>query len=367
MKFLRFFLLLTILGGLGWGGWWWYSQRTERSNEAHIPSHQMASATQRDIESLLVIYGDVAPEVQVEVKSEVGGRIKRIHARAGDEIERGALLIEIDDSELQNERASALTEVEGARLSAEKTQRNFERAASLHEEKLISREIYENLEADLKIAQNVLERAKSRLELVEERLSKTRIHAPTEGTLLAVYIQEGQVVTGAGSVNAGTSLMLVANLGKLRVNSHVNQIDVARIHRGQTVYLTNNAIPGERMEATIDFIAPVASTRNNVKGFALEVGILETHPMLRPGMTVSVNVPLGSAPDAISVPVGAVFEDEQEGSVVWVVNEERRAEKRRVRVGLSDLFYAEIQEGLAAGETILLVRPSEVEGLQGKS
>ncbi len=368
MKHPRSIFFLLVIALLGGGGWWLWTQReTALAEEPDIPSHQLTSASRRNIESKLTVYGDVSPAVQVEVKPEVGGKVKKIHAAPGDKIQAGDLLLEIDDSELQNEKAAALTEVEGAKLSAAKTRRNFERSAALFEEKLISREIYENLDADLKLAENNLDRATRRLEIVEERLRKTRIHAPIDGTLLTLYVQEGQVVSAAASVNSGTSLMLVANLDRLLVDSHVNQVDVARIQRGKSVYLANDAIPGERMPARIAFIAPVASTKNNVKGFAIEVAIERVHPMIRPGMTVSIHVPLGTASDAVTVPVGAVFDDEEAGSVVWVVNEARRAEKRRVDVGLSDLFFAEIKDGLQPGETILLVRPSDVPALAKKS
>jgi len=360
-KFLRTLTFLTLFAALAFGGWWWWSKRTPAlAAEDVIPDHQIAEASRRQIESKLTVYGDVAPAFQVEVKSEVGGKVKKIHAQPGDQVKRGQLLMEIDDAELQNEKAAAMAEVEGAQLEVEKTSGNFERAAALYEEALISKEIYENLEADLKIAQNKLDRADRRLQIVEERLSKTFIHAPANGTVLTLYVQEGQVVSAAASVNSGTSLMMVADLDRLLVHSHVNQVDVARIQQGKRVFLASDTIPGERMPARISFIAPVASRKNDIKGFAIEVAVERVHPMIRPGMTVSVNVPLGKADDAITVPVGAVFEDEEEGQVVWVVNEQRRAEKRRVDVGLSDLFFAEIKDGVEPGESILLVPPSQL-------
>lgn len=367
MKIIRSLIILLLVAGAGFGSWWLWVNKPLAEADSFIPDHQLAEASVRSIESKLTVYGDVAPAVQVEVKSEVGGKVKKLHSLPGDQVRQGDLLMEIDDSELQNEKAAAMAEVEGARLEAEKARGNFERAAALFEENLITTEVHENLRADLQISENDLDRAERRLQIVEERLNKTLIHSPADGTVLTLYVQEGQVVTAAASVNAGTSLMMVADLDRLLVHSHVNQVDVARIERGKRVFLSSDAVPGDRMPARIAFIAPVASTKNNVKGFAIEVAVERVHPMIRPGMTVSVDVPLGEANDAVTVPVGAVFSDDDEGQVVWVVNDERRAEKRRVDVGLSDLFFAEIKEGLQPGESILLVPPKQLDGVTKRS
>jgi len=334
-----------------------FKKSQKKPDDVAYTAKQLAPVERRDIESKLVIYGDVTPAVQIDVKAEVGGRIRTIHVEAGDVVNKGDLLLEVDDTELQNEKKAALTEVEGARIASEKTRRNYERARQLYDEKLISLEIFDNLKADLDIGLNNLTRSERRLEIVEERLSKTRILSPASGTILALSVQEGQVVIPAASVNSGTSLMLVADLENLLVDSHVNQVDVAKIRKDQNVTLTSDALRNVKMPARIAFIAPVASTKNNVKGFRIEVAIEEAPQEIRPGMTVAVNVPLGEAKDAISVPVGAVFSDEKEGSIVYVLNGGRTPEKRKVSVGLTNLFFAEIIEGLSPGEEILLVAP----------
>src|SRR5690606_9535612 len=113
--------------------------------------------------------------------AEVGGKIRKIHVEIGQFVEKGGLLVTIDDTDLLTEKAAAETEIEGAQLAVDKNRGNYERARSLHDQKLISKEVFANLEADLAISANTLEKAKSRLQIVMDRLNKTQITAPVDG------------------------------------------------------------------------------------------------------------------------------------------------------------------------------------------
>jgi multidrug efflux pump subunit AcrA (membrane-fusion protein) len=77
---------------------------------------------------------------------------------------------------------------------------------------------------------------------------------------------------------------------------------------------------------------------------------------LKPGMSVSMTVPVAKASDALSVPVTAVFR-EQKQNVVYV-RKAGAVERREVQLGISDLGFAEIRSGLEEGEEILLYQPS---------
>src|SRR5687768_12911813 len=170
--------------------------------------------------------------------------------------------------------------------------RNHERAKDLHLQKLISQEAFDNLESELAVARNSLAKAERRKQLVEDKLSKTKVIAPGDGTVLTVPVVEGQVVISAASVNSGTTLMTIANLSKLIVETHVNQVDVAKLMLKQQVSLTAESIRDENLDAVISFVAPVATVKNAVKGFTVRAIIDKPTARLRPGMTVQMTVPI---------------------------------------------------------------------------
>lgn len=344
-------LVLLVAGGV------WIFQAMSGGSTASKPDSEeiVASAKLRDIEQTLLLTGEVVPAFQVEIKSEVGGKVKKIHAAIGDQLQQGDPIATIDDTDLLTEKRGAMTEIEGAQLTVNKNRGNYDRAKALFEEKLISKEVFDNLAADLAISENTLQKARSRLQVVEDRLRKTRIEAPATGTVLDVLVNEGQVVVAAASVNSGTVLVNFADLSRLLINSHVNQVDAPLLKPGQEIVVNASREGEEPLKAKIEFIAPIATVKNNIKGFEVQALIQNNDGRLKPGMSVSMTAPVKKAPQVVSVPVSAIFKDQKE-SVVYVRKGDH-TEKRKVEVGITDLGYAEIRSGLSEGEQILLVAP----------
>lgn len=227
----------------------------------------------------------------------------------------------------------------------------------MFDEKLISKEVYANLEADMRISENALEKAQSRLQSVEDRLAKTRILAPADGTVLDIPVNEGLVVTAAASVNSGSVLMTFADLSRLLIDTHVNQMDISKVHTGQEVIVRMQGDDPNPVHAKIDFVAPLATVKNNIKGFQVQAVVEGDDNRLKPGMSVSMTLPIGEVHDALSVPVAAVFQEEDEHVVYVHEPNAKAAARRKVEVGLSNLAFAEIKSGVSEGEEILLVDP----------
>ena len=346
MKKFPVILLVALIGG---GAWYSLRDKPGSTGKEAVSDKTFARAEKRDIEFSIEISGDVTPASQLEVKPEVGGKLKALHVEPGDTVKAGDLL---------TEKSSVQTEIDGARLSMDKNRKNFERSQELFEQKLISREVFDNLSSEFAISENTMLKAQRKLELVEDKLRKTKVIAPSDGTVLTAPVIEGQVVIAAASVNSGTTLMTIANLEKLLVETHVNQVDVARLEAGKSVKLHAESIKDLELVARIFFIAPIATVKNNVKGFQVQALIEKPNARLRPGMTVTMTVPVASADDALSVPISAVFKGDGGKKVVYVKTG-GTSEKREVKIGVTNIDYAQILNGLNEGEEILLSEPDK--------
>jgi multidrug efflux pump subunit AcrA (membrane-fusion protein) len=150
--------------------------------------------------------------------------------------------------------------------------------------------------------------------------------------------------------------MTIADLSKLLVETHINQIDVARLSMDQEVKLRAESFKDLELDASISRIAQVATIKNNVKGFQVQAVIEKPSPRLRPGMTVTMTIPIARVDDAVSVPISAVFKGDGNSKVVYVRNG-ANTEKRQVTVGVTDIDHAQILTGVELGEQILLVEP----------
>jgi RND family efflux transporter MFP subunit len=347
--------LLLLLAGLAyWMGWVPWPQPVKKDK-----APPTVVAKRMDIAPVLPLSGEVAPAFQVDVKPEIGGKIKKIHVIAGQNVRKGELLVTIDDTDLLNERASAEAEIAGTRLRVEKILGNFSRAKQLFAQKLLSREEYANLEADYQIAENELAKSLFRRQTVDDRLAKTRVVSPADGTILDVPVNEGQVVVGAASVNSGTNLMGFADLSRLLINAHVNQLDAGKLSVGQIMVVHSPDSSDQDYQARIEFIAPLATVKNNIKGFEVRGVIEGNRESMRPGVSVSITVPIGKAEGVVSLPVTAIFE--RDGKMVVYVLKGKENECRNVVVGLMDSSRVEIKSGVGEGEEVLMVASPESE------
>lgn len=341
---------------VGSGAWWFLTQRNAPAPVVSPSLPDMATVERRTIDVVVDAIGEVNPANQVTIKPEVSGRIRSVEVKPGETVKSGGLLVSLDDTDLLTEKRAAETEIAGAKLQLEKAQRDYDRHRDLFREKLVSQEAFDNAKTTLDLARNDFERAQRRLQLVEDKLKKVSIGAPFDGTVLNVFVSDGQVVSGATGVSQGTDLMTFADLNEMIIRSHVNQVDAAKIQPDQHVGITVDALPGVALEGTVTLIAPQATVKNNVKGFAVDVLIARIDPRLRPGMNANLKFPVARAEAVLTVPIVAVFLEGAE-KVVYVgsaTGEERRV----VTTGVSDYNRCEIRSGLNEGETVLLERPA---------
>jgi HlyD family secretion protein len=270
----------------------------------------------------------------------------------GDKVKTGDLLCWLDDKDLQIERLTRLAEIDGAKVQLTKAKRNYLRSQELFEDELVAKEIFEDARTEFELASNVLSRADSSLQLLDDRLSKTKILAPFDCTVLTRPVSIGQAVSGSGGFNAGTEIMTIANLNDMIITAHINQADVIRLQSGQEVDIQVESVPGLKMKGRMERIAPQAILKNGVKGFTARVQITDMDPRIRPGMTALLTIPVASAENVLAVPLAAIHSDKGERFVY--VKEGERFVPRPVIIGITDYINAEVQQGLAEGDVVAL-------------
>ena len=357
-------VILVAILGLGFGGYSVWSN-WQKGKPAAESSARATTATVelRDISFAVNAAGEISPAEQVSVRPEINGKIEELPVDVGDRVKQGDLLFKLDDKELQQQRASNLTDIERAKLELAKAERDFKRAQKLLTSKLIAQEVFDDSKTTFELAKNSLERSQRDLAITEEHLTKTKVRAPFDCTILTRPVSMGQAVSGSGGFNSGTEVLTIADLNSMIINAQVNQADVPRLKVDQAVEVTVEAVAGLRATGIVERIAPQATIKNNLKGFAARIVLKNVDPRVRPGMTANIKIPVASADQVAAVPLAAVFteknpETEQVERFVYVQQDDAFA-KRNVKVGVSDYFFAEIQDGLAPGEIVSLELPKE--------
>lgn len=357
-------LALLVVVGVGFGGYYgWLSWQKGRPDPSVPTRPTTATAELRNISFAVNAAGEISPAEQVSVRPEINGRIDLLPVDLGDIVKKGALLFKLDDKELQQQKASNLTDIDKAKLEVEKAERDFKRSQQLLAEKLISQELYDDTKTAYDLAKNSLERAQRDLAITEERLTKTVVQAPFDCTILTRPVSIGQAVSGSGGFNSGTEVLTIADLNAMIINAQVNQADVPRLKAGETVEVTVEAVAGLRATGMVERISPQATIKNNIKGYPARIVLKNVDPRVRPGMTANVKIPVATADNVTAVPLAAVFTEKNADTAQMerfvYVKQGEDVEKRNVKVGVSDFFYAEIQSGLTQGETVLLEMPKD--------
>ena len=370
---MRIFLTVLVAVGLTVGGFFvWKQWQRKRAESPEGKPISTASVETRDISFSITAAGEIGPADQVSVRPEINGKIAELPVDIGDNVKRGQLLCRLDDTDLQTEKETQVSQIAGARLQieaaslqVERTERELRRNESLLQSKLVAQEIYDNARTDsqvaknsLALAKNALERAEKALKQVEDKLAKTRIEAPFDCTVLTRPVSLGQTVSGSAGFNSGTEILTIANLNDMIITAHINQADVTRMKNGQPVEVQVESVPGLKMRGEVQRIAPQALIKNGIKGFSARIAIKNLDPRIRPGMTSILSIPVATVESALSVPLSAVFTEKGERFVY--VQDGEQFERRAVQVGLSDLSYAEVQRGLNDGEVVALEMPTDV-------
>ena len=358
-------IVLIVIVGIGIGGYYGW-KNWQKANAASAGPDRPTTATVelRSINFSVNAAGEIAPAEQVSVRPEINGKVDLLPVDLGDHLKKGDLLFKLDDKELQQQRASNVTDIDKAKLGLEKAERDYKRAQQLLADKLISQEVYDDTKTAYDLAKNALESSQRALAITDEHLTYTEVRAPFDCTVLTRPVSMGQAVSGSDGFNGGTEVLTIADLNDMIINAQVNQADVPRLKVGRDRSRSRSRPwPACRATGIVERISPQAIIKNNIKGYPARIVLKNVDERIRPGMTANVKIPVASADNVTAVPLAAVFTEKnpdtsQMERFVYVQQGET-FEKRNVKVGVSDFECAEIQEGLKAGEVVSLELPKE--------
>ena len=328
-------------------------------------SLETATISRQSIEFVVNLAGEITPTDNVSVRPEVNGQIAQLPVDIGDEVAKGELLFALDDADLMIEIESRETSVETANLRLIQAERDFQRDSKLFEENLISQDVFEDSRTNYDLAMTEKKRAQKDLDLVADRLTRTRVVAPFDCTVLTRDVSLGQAVSGSGGFNSGTEVMTIANLNQLMIEAHVNQVDVTRLKQGMQVAIEVEAVPGLVVDGVVERIAPQATIKNNVKGFETRIVLANPGESIQPGMTANITIPVESADDALAAPLAAIFTEPNPETRKMerfaYVQEGDRWRRVFLEVGIVDYFNAQILKGVAEGDIVALEQPDPSE------
>src|SRR5712691_9194009 len=347
VRMLRWFIIVGLLLTLLVGGLVGFNAFRGKmiaqffaNNKPPPVSVSIAEAKSEVIPNLLTAGGDLAAVHQVNVTSDVNGRITDIMFTAGSSVKAGTLLVQLFDGPEQGDLASFKAQATMAQLSLERAKQ------------LASRQF--GPQATVDQAQSAFDQASAGIAKTQAIISQKLVRAPFDGELGVRKVEVGQYLT------AGTQIVSLTDLSVLYANFTVTEKDSAQLKVGQTVRVVVDAYPGRNFEGKITAIEPQISA--DTRNIRVQATIANPEHILKPGMFTTTTVVLPDKPAVVTVPETAV-DYTLYGDSIFLVTEKKAddgktsltAVRTFVRTGNRIGGRAEILSGLKAGDRVVAV------------
>ncbi|WP_376092160.1 efflux RND transporter periplasmic adaptor subunit [Roseomonas sp. CCTCC AB2023176] len=361
---LRWLLVLLVLGGAGYGGWYWWSHRQapaeqgaagpgRRGGAPRIPVTVVA-AERRDVNLTLDALGTVTPLESVVIRTQLDGQLTEVLFREGDEVEAGQVIARVDDRAVQASLAQAAAKKALDEAQLANARNDLRRYEQLVRASGATQQQVDTTRAQVAQYEAQVRQDEAAIESARTTLSFATIRSPIAGRVGLRQVDAGNIVRGSDT----NGLVTVTRMAPMGVNFTVPQQELPRLRRALTagpVPVETLPAPGEARDAPRSR-GTVLTVDNAVDATTGTIRVRATFPnedrVLWPGAFVNVRIRIEVVPQSVVVPLVAVQRG-PEGSYVFIVKDDQTIEQRNVTVGQTTMSEAVIRTGVQAGERVV--------------
>lgn len=353
---------------------------------------EVATIESKEIQPSILASGSFVFRQQVQLSSEVMGKVSEVLVKEGDKVTAGQVLLRLDPTlikaEVTQQQANlrnADVSIERAQLSVERQKINVDRNAKLAQEKFIDASRYDDAvhqynmaKVDLKASKESKQQVSAMLDQSLKRLDKTEVRAPISGTATQVQIKVGETAVPSAQGMMGSSLMSIADVASIMAEVNVDESDIAKVALGQTVKVFPSAFDDQPILGKVEEIsmAPRAAMpgASQSKNYIVKLRLNDTQLALRTGMSCRVEIITGGGSKKPVVPLQAVLSPDaaatssasasasasEKGSkahgkrtgIIFTLKNGVVA-KREIKLGIADDMNQEILSEIAEGEKVV--------------
>lgn len=330
----KYIYIVLLLGAVGFASYWFTREDNNRggAEEILISDGQVVLNAQiisnESFSNMITLSGTIEPDEQVQIRSEISGVIRELAFQEGTYVNKGQMLIRIDDSELQ----ALLIQAQ----SREKlTEDNEKRAKLLLEKEAISIQEYDVSYADY-------QSAKAQTSLIEAQIAKTRVNAPFSGRIGLRSVSEGEYLT---PTNVVAHLLSVE---KVKILFAIPEKYSGQIKAGHPLQFT--ASNSDRMfDAKVYAVEP--GVDENTRTIRIRAVADNSHGLLVPGAFVRIELPLERIEDAILIPTYAVL-PVQNGKQVYLYRSGKSIATSVITENRTQ-YDVVVKDGVKPGDTLI--------------
>ncbi len=361
-KLMKFLVLAAILAAVGYG------VMATRGRSEEGPDWKLIAIERGTIVDKALATGQVVPEQEISVKSQISGTVKEVFVKVGDSVRAGEPMFRIVPDPTPTQLNDAERQTELAEVAHTLAESEFQRRKALFDDGILAQDAYDAARETYEKSRIELELARERLELLKEgRLQKAKgvdsiIRAPASGTVLERDVDPGDPVVPLTSFQEGTALATLADMSGLIFKGTVDEIDVGKLDAGLPVRFKIGALPNADVRGQLTLIAPKAIEEEGATLFDVEAAIEETGGVtLRAGYSTNAEIIIEERADVLLVPERLlVFDDEKTFVELPPADPEGEPTRQEIVIGLSDGLNVEVVSGLDEDAEVVQRPPKEI-------
>jgi len=297
-------------------------------NRAAQAQHFTAKVERGDIHDVVEATGTINAVITVQVGSQVSGTIAKLNVDFNSRVHKGDVVALIDpalfqgallqaSADLDNAKANvtaAKANLEKAKAASQQTKADYDRAAQLTTDKIMSQQQLDLAKANFDSANAAVGAAAANVTQAEAQVSQkaaaltvaqtnlnyTVIRSPIDGTVVARNVDVGQTV--AASLQAPTVFTIAQDLKKMLVYTKTDESDVGNIKLGKEVTFKVDAFPKDTFRGVVSQVRMNPTTVQNVVTYDTIIEFDNPELKLFPGMTAYVSIPVTTAQNVLKLP-----------------------------------------------------------------
>jgi len=318
-----------------------------------------------DIVKKTVATGSLVPRKEIEIKPRVSGVIEKLLVQPGDDVKTGQEIARIKIIPNMVNLNSAESSVNAARIGFENAKKELARYQTLFGQQLISETELARYRLEFDLRRQELSSASSNLQLVKSGAAKGSdkvsnvVLSEADGMVIDVPVKEGTSVTETNNFNPGTTIALVADMNDMIFQGKVDESEVGKIETNMDLEIVVGAIEKEKVEGTLEYIAPKGTEVEGAIQFEIKAKIKpvkDRKVFIRAGYSANADIVLDRRKNVLAINESLLQFDADKKPFVEVEIGDQKFEKRPVEVGLSDGVKIEVLKGL--DEKMKIKRPA---------
>jgi HlyD family secretion protein len=333
-------VLILYMGGFMASGL--IAPRLETAQAAEAPAGMTQALVKRVTwPDFYEAVGTVRPRTETRVEAQVSARVQKVLVRAGDRVQAGQLLAQLDVSQLMTKQGQADQGLKSARAALDLAQAEYGRISRLYQKKAAPKRDMDRASEALKQAQATMKRSEEQVAEARIASSYTRITAPEAGQVIQRLTEPGDLAL------PGRPLLILQTGGALRLEANVREGFISRVRQGQKLEVLVPALGG-KLRGQVEEIIPSADPLTRT--FLVKV-VIKNAPGIYSGMFGRLLIPVGQS-QVVLAPSSAITRVGQLELVT--VLEKTGARRIYVTTGRKRGDDIEILSGLMGGETLLI-------------